>query len=75
MIQLKGQLSYYTSCKDVQGKVPFTLIQILNNIKSGTYKNLISNVRSQSSIEDYKKAKQNLPMFTASGISLTETMT
>ena len=68
MITLKDQLSYYTSCKDVQGKVLFTLIQILNNIKSGTYKNLISNVRSQSSIEDYKKAKQNLPMFTASGI-------
>ena len=68
MISLKDQLSYYTSCKDVQGKANFTLIQILNNIKSGTYKNLISNVRNQSSIEDYKKAKQNLPMFTASGI-------
>ena len=68
MITLKDQLSYYTSCKDVQGKVLFTLIQILNNIKSGTYKNLISNVRSQSSIEDYKIAKQKLPMFTASGI-------
>ena len=68
MIQLNNQLSYYTSCKDVQGKVLFTLIQILNNIKSGIYRNLISYVRSQNSIEDYKKAKQNLPMFIASGI-------
>ena len=68
MIKMKDQITFYTSCKDVQGKVDFTLIQILNKIKSGTYKNLISNVRSQNSIEDYKKAKRNLPMFTASGI-------
>ena len=68
MISLKDQLSFYTTCKDVQGKGHFTLIQILNDIKSGTYKKIISDVRSQSSIEDYKIAKQKLPMFTASGI-------
>ena len=54
MITLKNQLSYYTSCKDVQGKGHFTLIQILNDIKLGKNFDLINNIEN---IDSNKKKR------------------
>ncbi len=67
MIKLKDKISLYSSCKDSQSTTQCALRDILCNIKSGTYRNLISNVRNQNNITDYKREKQKLPMFTSSG--------